>query len=309
MVTRDRATRRMLGAAAGLLVDRAFGEPPAALHPVAFFGNLMEHVERRLHRDARAPGVAYAGAGLAIGVTTGAVLGSTAAAVAGASAGRMLRTRAREIQHTLEAGAIDDARAELPSLVGRDPSELDESGIAAAVIESVAENTVDAVVAPALWGAALGAPGAAGYRAVNTMDAMVGHHSQRYEQFGWCSARVDDVAAFVPARVTAALVCAVRPSRATAVRSAIRTDAPEHPSPNAGVAEAAFAAALDLELGGTLRYAGRVEHRPRLGGGARPAPADIERAAQLADRVELALVALLAVLGFVISRRARKRSS
>ena len=138
---------------------------------------------------------------------------------------------------------------------------------------------------------------------------MVGHHSPRYERFGWCSARIDDAAAFVPARVTAALVCAVRPSRAAAVRNAVRADAPEHPSPNAGVAEAAFAAALDLELGGTVRYAERVEHRPRLGAGARPGPADIERAAQLADRVELALVASLAVLGLVISRRARGRNS
>ena len=220
----------------------------------------------------------------------------------------MLRAHADGIQRELERGSLEAARAALPALVGRDPSELDEAGIAAAVIESVAENTVDAVVAPALWGAAFGAPGALGYRAVNTMDAMVGHHSERYERFGWCSARADDVAAYVPARVAAGLVCLVRPSRAREVRSAVSTDAAAHPSPNAGVAEAAFAAGLGLELGGKLRYGERIEDRPLLGNGPRPSPRDIGHATQLASQVELALVALLGCAGVaarLVGRRHR----
>ncbi len=185
----------------------------------------------------------------------------------------------------------------MPALVGRDPQALTEEGIAAATVESVAENTVDAVVAPALFGATLGPPGVAAHRAVNTLDAMVGHRSARYHRFGWAAARLDDVAAYLPARVTAALVCVTRPHRVGAVRDAVRHDARAHPSPNAGVAEAAFAGALGVELGGPTQYASHREDRPRLGRGPRPAVADIERAARLADQVELALVALLVAAG------------
>jgi adenosylcobinamide-phosphate synthase len=269
------------------------GEPPASLHPVAGFGRLMGGVERGVYRDAGAPGLLFAATGLVVGWAAGRVAGSTAVGVAVSAAGRMLRESAVEIEFLLVAGELDAARARLQSLCGRDPSALDESGIAAAVVESLAENTVDAVVAPAFWGAAFGAPGALGYRAVNTMDAMVGNRSPRYLRFGRGSARLDDAANLVPARVMAALVAAVCPHRAVEIGRAVRNDAPAHPSPNAGVAEAAFAAALALELGGTVRYGDRVEDRPRLGAGPRPGRADIGRAVRLADRVELALVAVL----------------
>ncbi len=210
------------------------------------------------------------------------------------------------MRNALHEGDVDQARVLVPALVGRDPSALDASGLAAAVIESLAENTVDAVVAPALWAVAAGAPGALAYRAVNTMDAMVGHRSARYVRFGWASARLDDVANFLPARATALLVMLVRPGTVAAIREAVQTDARAHPSPNAGVAEAAFAAALGVQLGGPLRYGTRTECRPLLGRGPRPQPADIDRAIVLASQVELALVALL--LGLGIARRAWKRS-
>ncbi|HEX6310728.1 MAG TPA: adenosylcobinamide-phosphate synthase CbiB [Acidimicrobiia bacterium] len=280
----------------GLLADRVLGEPPAGLHPVAGFGHLMGAVERRVYRDDARAGAGYAAGGVAAGLLAGRLAGSTALGVAASAAGRMLRAEAVAVGRLLDDGDLDAARAHLASLCGRDPSELDASAVAAAVIESLAENTVDAVVAPALWGSALGAPGALGYRAVNTMDAMVGHRNARYEHFGRVAARLDDAANFLPARVTAALVAAVSPARASAVVRHVRRDAPAHPSPNAGVAEAAFAAALGLELGGTLRYGDRVEHRPRLGTGPRPGPADIARAVHLADRVELGLVSVLTLL-------------
>ena len=143
----------------------------------------------------------------------------------------------------LEQGDLHRARELLPSLVGRDTSDLSADEITRAVVESVAENTVDAVVAPALWGAVGGAPGALGYRAVNTMDATVGYRSDHYLRYGWASARLDDLANLVPARVTAALVVAVRPRAARAVWRAVRLQAPAHPSPNAGVAEAAWSGA------------------------------------------------------------------
>jgi adenosylcobinamide-phosphate synthase len=161
-------------------------------------------------------------------------------------------------------------------------------------VESVAENTVDAVVAPALWAVALGAIGAVAYRGVNTLDAMVGHRSDRYRNYGWAAARLDDLANWVPARMTAALVAAVRPGRAAAIWRAVRSDAGSHPSPNAGVAEAAFAAALGLRLGGTNRYGGRVEVRPPLGDGRPAGPSDIRAAARLSRDVTLALAAALA---------------
>jgi adenosylcobinamide-phosphate synthase len=300
--------KRLLGAAGGLVIDRLVGEPPAAVHPVAAFGDVMDWVEHTVYADTRRAGIEYTAAGLALCAGAGAVVGSTAAVVAVTAAGRMLRGQADEIRGHLEAEDLERARAALPALVGRDPSRLDPSGVAAAVVESVAENTVDAVVAPALWGAACGALGAAAYRAVNTMDAMVGNRSQRYERFGWGSARLDDLAAYVPARVTALLVGLARPQRWRAVRRMVTRDAKLHPSPNAGVAEAAFAGALGIELGGPLRYGTREEVRPALGDGPRPAAGDIDRAVRLADDVELLLTAALAsgaALALTIARRPR----
>ncbi len=164
-------------------------------------------------------------------------------------------------------------------------------------MESVAENTVDAVVAPAFWGALAGAPGALGYRSVNTLDSMVGHRSPRYANYGWASARLDDVVAWVPARLTAALVAVVRPRAATAVWTAVRRQAAAHPSPNAGVAEAAFAAALGVRLGGVSRYGDRVEQRPPLGSGRTPGVGDIGAAVRLSGDVTAALAGGLALIG------------
>jgi adenosylcobinamide-phosphate synthase len=300
MVSRATMQRRLLGAAAGLFADRAFGEPPSRLHPVAAFGTVMGVVEPAVYADRRTRGLAYAATGTLLGATAGYALPSTTASVAVTAAGHMLRSCAADIGRLLTVGDLTGARAALPTLAGRDAQCLDESGVAAAVVESLADNTVDAVVAPALWGATLGAPGAATYRAINTMDAMVGHHSPRYEHFGWASARLDDIAAYLPARMTALLVCAARPRRARVILDTVRRDAPAHPSPNAGVAEAAFAAALGLQLGGPLRYDNRREDRPRIGPGPRPRAADITRAIRLASHIELALVAVLATLGAAI---------
>jgi adenosylcobinamide-phosphate synthase len=142
-----------------------------------------------------------------------------------------------------------------------------------------------------------GAPGALGYRAVNTLDATVGHRSPRYARYGWASARLDDAANYLPARLTALLVAAVRPRSAPMVWRAVRAQAPAHPSPNAGVAEAAFAGALGLRLGGENRYEDRVEVRPSLGFGRPPEPADIERAVALSGAVTTALAMALAGIG------------
>lgn len=294
---------RPLGAALGVLADLALGEPPIAAHPVAQFGRAMNAVERALHRDSPTAGVVHAAIGVALGGATGAALGSTAFTTYLVTAGRGLGDAAREVESALSAGDLGAARASLPALAGRAPSGLDEKEIARAVVESVAENTVDAVVAPAWWAALGGAPAAGAYRAVNTLDAMVGHRSARYLRYGWASARADDIAAFVPARLTAVLVAAVRPRAASSVWATVRRDAASHPSPNAGVAEAAFAAALGVRLGGENRYGDRVEIRPQLGDGRPPDPADIDRAVRLSRDVVLATVGVLAAAGTLRWRR------
>ncbi len=299
--------RPRFGAVAlGLLLDRALPEPPSRWHPVAWFGTAMGAIEGRLWvaspDEQRTRGVAYAAAGVALGVSAGCLARFTAPVVTIVVAGSELRRIGRRIGDAA-AVDLDQARAELPSLVGRDPSELDASGISAAVIESLAENAVDAVVAPVFWGVVAGAPGAAAYRAINTMDAMVGHRSERYERFGTAAARLDDVANWIPARLFAALVAAVSPSTGRAAFDAVRRDASAHPSPNAGVAEAAVAGALGIELGGTLYYDGRVDHRPTLGVGPGPTPGDVARAADLTSKAEWMLAGLLFVAWLVGRQR------
>jgi adenosylcobinamide-phosphate synthase len=195
----------------------------------------------------------------------------------------------------LEAGDVPAARALLPTLAGRDPSALDAGELARATVESVAENTSDAAVAPLVWGALAGLPGLLGYRAVNTLDAMVGYRSPRYARFGWAAARADDVANWLPARLTAALTVAVAPLAGGSPRGALRVwwrDGAAHPSPNAGRCEAAAAGALGLRLGGRNVYGSRVEDRPVLGDGRAPASRDVARAVRLSRAVWLAAAAL-----------------
>ncbi|MFD3500589.1 cobalamin biosynthesis protein [Streptomyces sp. NPDC058676] len=284
------------GAAAGLLGDLLLGDPRRG-HPVAVFGRAAGAVERTLWRDHRGWGalhtVVCAGSAAALGaVAARGVRTSAAASVAltGAATwavvgGTSLAREARGVGRALETGDVDAARARLPHLCGRDPQALDSDGIARAVVESVAENTSDAVVGALVWGAVGGVPGLLGFRAVNTLDAMVGHKSPRYRRYGWASARLDDLAGWPGARLTAVLAAAAGPDPRGAVR-AWREDAAKHPSPNAGPVEASFAGALGVRLGGTLSYGGRIEHRPVLNGEGRAVRVgDIERAVRLSQRV------------------------
>jgi adenosylcobinamide-phosphate synthase len=299
---------------AGLAIDARLGEPPRALHPVAAFGTTMGHLDRRHHRDAVPAGVLYAAAGTGGAVAAGRLLervvgkrGALVVAVAIASAARELTTTATRIGSLLDAGDLRGARAALPILVGRDPTGLDEKEIARAVVESVAENLSDAVVATAFWGVVAGAPGVFAHRAVNTLDAMVGYRNERYRRFGWASARLDDLMGWPAARLTALLVMIVSPATAPATWAVLRRDASAHPSPNAGVAEAAFAGALGLSLGGPNRYGGALEVRPAIGVGPPAEPGDIARAVRLARRVTLGLGAWC-MIGTLIARRADRQS-
>ena len=170
-------------------------------------------------------------------------------------------------------------------------------------MESVAENTCDAAVAPLLWGAVFGLPGLLGYRAVNTLDAMVGHKNVRYAKFGWAAARLDDAVNLIPARVTALLAVALAPVAGGSGGGALRTlrrDGAAHPSPNAGRCEAAFAGALGVRLGGTNVYHGQAERRSTLGDGPPPAPEDIDRAIRLSRLIIIAATALAALIAHLI---------
>jgi adenosylcobinamide-phosphate synthase len=281
--------------------DLVFGDPRRG-HPVAAFGRAAAALEGVAHRPTRRAGAAYAGVLVGAVVVVAALLERRlprtpirAIALWTSLGARSLMREADAVADLVEAGDIGGARRRITSLVGRDPDALDAAGLCAAAIESVAENTVDAVVAPLLWTAVAGAPGAFGHRAVNTLDAMVGHRSPRYARFGTVAARADDLANWPAARLTAALTVLLGDDRRGALL-AWRRDAPAHPSPNAGRAEAAFAGALGIRLGGTLAYGGRVEHRPRLGDGPEPGPADVRRAVRLAWKVSAAATAIAMVL-------------
>jgi adenosylcobinamide-phosphate synthase len=330
-------TGRQAGVLAGLLADRLLGEPPANWHPVARYGQAMEALERRLYADRRGPGIAYAAAGLGAALATGWAFqsgrsrppdGAPDRAAGGAPdrlpvwlrevavvsvatylavAGKALSAAAESVAAPLRDQDLAASRQRLPALVGRDPSDLDGPEISRAVVESVAENTVDAIVAPVFWAAVAGAPGVLAYRALNTLDAMVGHRSPRYNQFGWASARADDVAGWAPARLTALMVAMVRPAAAGRVWIAVRTQAPAHPSPNSGVAEASFAAALGLRLGGRNRYGSRTELRPHLGEGRPAEVTDIERARVLSRDVTTAVALLVLARSLPWRTRGRRR--
>jgi adenosylcobinamide-phosphate synthase len=291
-----------VAAAGGWALDVALGEPPARWHPVAWFGTAMTWLERHDHRDHRLAGIVHLAAGVGgaalCGITVQRLIGRTAATVVATAvsvAGRMLTAEAGAVVALVDAGDLDAARARVHGLVGRDVEDLDAEGISRAVIESVAENTVDAVVAPLWWATLGGAPAVLAHRAVNTLDAMVGHHTPRYERFGWASARADDLTNWIPARLGAIAVTTIVPSRWRAILTAVRRDAPAHPSPNGGVIEAAFAAALDVGLGGTNTYGGVAEDRGPLGTGRPPTPADCRSATRLATQVAAATAAALAV--------------
>jgi adenosylcobinamide-phosphate synthase len=288
----------------GYAADLAIGDP-VCWHPVAGFGRVAAAIERVVYAPSRARGAAFAlglvgAAGLladALGRTRigrGPVLMLLTWAGLG---GRSLVREADRIAAALDAGELDAARAALRALAGRDADALDRDRICRAVVESVAENTGDAVVGALLWGAVGGPAGVAVYRAANTLDAMVGQRSERYAEFGWAAARLDDALSWPGARLGAAIAVALAPTvggSPVAAWRVVRRDGAAHPSPNAGRLEAAFAGALGVRLGGPLSYSGRVELRPEIGDGRAPGPEAVRRATMLSLAVGIAATGLCA---------------
>ena len=307
------------GLVAGYLLDTVLGDP-RRFHPVAGFGTAADALERRIYAPHRRSGVLFA----AVAAGTPALLGLAAAAatrrrpvartvlVAAATwtvlGGRTLRRESRIMAGHLEHGDLDAARGRLNHLCGRDPSTLDAPELARATVESVAENTSDAVVAPLLWGGLLGLPGLLGYRAANTLDAMVGHRSARYARFGTAAARLDDALNLVPSRLTGLLTVAAAPLAGGSAAESLRVwrrDRNDHPSPNAGQCESAMAGALGVRLGGRNIYFGRSEVRPFLGDGPRPSAGHLRRAARISGAVGVAATAVAAVAALIRGKARR----
>ena len=296
--------------AAALLLDAAFGEPPEHLHPTVWMGRAISALEKRALR-LKTPGARRrTGAALALTLPSlvflasratlnvtprrlrpvlGIILMSTTLSMRG------LAGAAEAVERELRAGRIEGARERVGEFVGRDTGGLSEEEVCRAAVESVAENTSDGVVAPMLYGLIFGAPGALAYKAVNTLDSMVGYRKGPYDELGWASARLDDLVNLFPSRATVFAIAALSGQPATTLRTA-RTYGPLTDSPNAGWAEAAFASALVLRLGGTNTYDGVISEGPVLGDGRSPAPRDIGRAVVFMRRC----CTLVAFVGFLV---------
>jgi adenosylcobinamide-phosphate synthase len=306
-----------------MMIELCAGYPQALSHaighPVTWIGRLIAALDRLLNRDT-ADAYRRRGAGivaillllgivgaiafvverellrLPFGLIGGAVVASTLIAQ------RSLHQHVADVATALEQGGVIAGRAAVAKIVGRDVGALDAAGVARAAIESLAENFSDAVVAPVLWMAIAGLPGAALYKAINTADSMIGHHTPRHEAFGWAAAKLDDLVNLPASRLSALLLVAAamlsKNAAAAAAWRAVLRDASRHRSPNAGYPEAAMAGALGLSLAGARVYGGVTIDDATMGDGRRDATAaDIRRALRLyryADAILIALVAATA---------------
>lgn len=308
---------RAVGLVLGYGADLVFADPRRG-HPVAGFGQLAAALERACWADDRTRGAVYAGAlvGIVTGVGWAAQRATSGrpvreAAMVAVSTWAVLggRSLAREGSVMAQLLARDDlpaARDRLSHLCARDATGLPATELVRASVESLAENTSDAVVGPLLWGAVAGVPGLLGYRAVNTLDAMVGYRCERYRQFGQASARRGDLVNLVPAAVAAALTVAAAPlvgGRCSEAWRIWRRDGSRHPSPNAGPVEAAGAGALGVTFGGSNSYHAVAQDRGTLGDGRAVVVADLARSVRLAQAVGLG--AMLVAVAVAMVRRNR----
>ena len=269
---------------AGFILDLILGDPRWLPHPVRLIGRLANWAEPRCRRmianeyvaGALFTGVVVTGAAGGVWIVLWglqqlhpvlAALGMVYFIYAGLAVGD-LAGEATAVWRLLRGGDIGPARRQLSRIVGRDTEHLEEPEIVRATVETVAESTVDGILAPMFFAAVGGAPGLWAYKAINTLDSMVGHHEAPYTRFGWAAARLDDVANFIPARLGLILfglgtwIVGGEPGRCWRVGW---RDGGKHPSPNSGIAEAAMAGALGVRLGGMNTYDGVKNTRPYLG--------------------------------------------
>jgi adenosylcobinamide-phosphate synthase len=305
-----------------MLIELCLGYPQALLraigHPVTWIGKSIALLDRRLNstKSGRTHGIiALLTLLVIVGSLTGIIqhellklpFGVLITALIGSTliAQRSLYRHVRDVATALERDGLAAGRAAVAHIVGRDTEALDEAGVARAAIESLAESFSDGVVAPVFWMAVAGLPGAALYKAINTADSMVGHHTERYEDFGWASARLDDLVNLPASRLSALLLIAAaalrRDGTAAEAWRTVWFDAPRHRSPNAGYPEAAMAGALGLSLGGPRTYDGELIEDATMGNGRWEASAvDIRHALVLYRRADAILIGLIAALAALI---------
>ena len=288
-------------ALAGLCVDLAIGDPPWLPHPVRGIGRATTWLEPRLTARlgrGRAAGAVFAATIIGAAYASGTILVAAAFAVhpvagycasiylvATAVSTRDLDREARAVASALARGGVGCARVALARIVGRDTEQLEDDDVIRGAVECVAESTVDGCVTPLCFAILIGPAAALAFKAVSTLDSMVGHRNERYATFGTASARADDVAGYLPARLAralipiAALVLSLDARRSLAIGW---RDGARSPSPNAGIPEACVAGALGIQLGGPLSYAGVATDKPTLGDATRPrATSDIARSISL----------------------------
>ncbi|MDD7970778.1 adenosylcobinamide-phosphate synthase CbiB [Roseinatronobacter alkalisoli] len=282
-------------------------------HPVTWIGAMISHLERSWNVGTASAaarkrrGVAAAvlvitcAGGLALTIQWMLPAGWVGAVLGGLLAWPLLAIRSMHdhvaaVLRPLASGDLPGARRAVSMIVGRDPSQLDSAGIARAATESLAENTSDGIMAPLFWGVVAGLPGVAAYKAINTLDSMVGYRTPRFADFGWASARIDDLANLIPARLTG-LVFALVSTRPRAALACMLRDAGQHRSPNAGWPEAAMAGALGIRLSGPRAYAGEMTGDPFVNAICPdPTAGDLRKGLALYRRGILALAAAVAVL-------------
>ena len=308
-------------AATALLIERFAGYPDALFqrlrHPVVWLGSLVELLDDKLNlpnvspQDGRLRGVAALAILIAAAFIPTVIIanlldgwswGWLAEALLATTliAQKSMRDHVVAVYDAL-ARSLPEARSAVSRIVGRDPAQLDESGISRAALESLAENASDGIVAPVLWYALLGLPGIAVYKAINTADSMIGHKSEKYQYFGWASARLDDLVNLPASRLTALLFAACVPQSFRQILAITRRDAPRHQSPNAGWPEAAMAAALGLRFGGPRSYVGEMVELPYMGEGRDEMDrSDILRGVKLFSKSMWLLFAGLLALGIIL---------
>lgn len=309
----------------GAVLDLMIGDPIWRYHPVRLTGSAIAGLENVVRRPSwgRA-GLRLAGMGLTLAVVVGVLALVTAVLWAASNVSiwlfrllvvglafwglaiRGLAESALLVYRPLMQNRWDDARRQLAMIVGRDTTHLSQSEMVRATVESVAENTCDAVVAPLFYLFVGGPAWLWVYKAINTLDSMIGHTNGKYRDFGWFSARLDDVANWVPARITgvAITLAAATDGRLRQAYAVMRQDGRKHPSPNSGVSEAAMAGALGVSLGGPNVYEGVVSLRPRIGQPEYPlSPAAIVRAVSVSLRATLVVVIAFGLLAVIVSGR------
>ena len=304
---------------AGCLLDVILGDPHWAPHPVRAIGALIAGLEKLLRRlfpktprGERAAGLVLVV--LVLGISTGVTVGILLLCSLVSPwlrfaveillsyqclAARSLRDESMKVYRSLKTGTLQEARHAVSMIVGRDTERLDETGVAKAAVETVAENASDGVIAPLIFLAIGGAPLGIFYKAANTMDSMVGYQNDRYRYFGTCAARWDDVLNFIPARLAGALMCLAAPLAGQDGRNAwriFRRDRLNHKSPNSAHTEAAAAGALRVQLAGSSYYFGKLVEKPTIGDDLRPVEAeDIRRANRLMFATAFLSLALVCI--------------